>query len=87
MVKKLDKYAGMQDMFVQQAIYEKTAMYESARAKLEAEIEALEKVEDNMDSGMSAVETRNEIRDLREAIRCLEQQHYEELLKLKSVQK
>lgn len=87
MVKKSNKYDGMQDMFVQRAIDDKTAIYESARAKIEAEIEALKKSADVYDSGLSAVEARNDILSLKDELRYIEQKYYNEIAKLKSIQK
>ena len=87
MVKKFRDTSGMQDMFIQQAIEEKTALFEAARAKLENEISALENSDGIYDSGLSAVETRNEINFLNNEIRYLEQKYYEDIEKLKSNQK
>jgi len=87
MIKKTDKYAGMQDMFIQREIDEKTAQFEAARAKLESEIAQLERESDNHDSGLSATETRNDIRYLNDEIRYLEQKYYEDIMKLKTPQK
>lgn len=84
MVKKFDNLSGMQDMFIQQAIDEKTALFEAARDKLEKEISALENSDGIYDSGLSAVETRNEINNLKDEIRFLEQKYYEDIAKLKT---
>lgn len=84
MVKKFDDLSGMQDMFIQQAIDEKTALFEAARDKLEKEISALENSDGIYDSGLSAVETRNEINNLKDEIRFLEQKYYEDIAKLKT---
>ena len=87
MVKKSNKYDGMQDMFIQRAIDDKTAIYESARAKIEAEIEALEKSTEAHDSGLSAAETRNDILSLKDELRYIEQKYYNEIAALKTIQK
>lgn len=87
MVKKFRDYSGMQDMFTQQAINEKTALFEAARAKLEEQIHALEAYEDQHDSGLSAIENRNEINYLKDEIRYLEKQYCEDIAKLKANQK
>ena len=87
MVKKTNKYAGMHDMFVQKEIEEKTAIFESARSRLEQEIAELERESVKYDSGLSNVETRNEIRYLNDEIRHLEQKYYEDILKLKALEK
>lgn len=84
MVKKFRDVSGMPDMFIQQAIDEKTALFEAARDKLENEISALENSDGIYDSGLSAVETRNEINNLKEEIRFLEQKYYEDIAKLKT---
>ena len=83
MVKKFSDHSGMPDMFIQQAIDEKTALFEAARNKLENEISALENSDGIYDSGLSAVETRNEINNLKDEIRFLEQKYYEDIAKLK----
>lgn len=87
MIKKTDKYADMQDMFIQREIDDKTAQFEAARAKLESEIAQLERETIDYDSGASATETRNEIRYLKEEIKYLEQKYYEDIIKLKTPQK
>jgi len=87
MVKKFTDYSGMEDMFVQHAIEERTALFEAARRKLEKEISALENSEGQYDSGLSATETRNEINYLKEEIRYLEKQYCEDIAKMKANQK
>ena len=87
MVKKSNKNDGMQDMFVQKRIAEETAEYESARAKLEGEIEQIERASNDFDSGLTNSENRNDIRYLNEEIRYLEKKYYDKISKLKSNQK
>lgn len=87
MAKKSINYADMDDMFVQQAIDEKTASFEAAREKLEQEIRDLENFDGVNDSGLSAAENRNEINYLKEEIRYLEKKYYEDISKLKTNQK
>lgn len=87
MAKKFSDASGMQDMFIQQEIDQKTAQFEVAREKLENEIRELENNSYKFDSGLSDVETRNEIRYLNEEIKYLEQKYYEDIAKIKSNQK
>lgn len=87
MSKKTDKYTGMNDMFLEQEIAEKTAAYETARAKLEAELEDFQRRAYDYDSGLSSIEDRNEINSLKYEIHELEQRYNQEIAKIKSKQK
>ena len=84
MAKKSDKYSGMGDMFVQLEIDEKTAAFNTARKNLELQIKALEGSSSDYDSGLSSVEDRNEINDLRNEIIRLERQYNQEIESIKS---
>ena len=83
MAKKSDKYAGMADMFeqhnIEQLIAEKTKKFDEARAKLEEEIRQIEKHSNQYDFGLSDIEDRNEINNLNNEIRHLEQQYQQEI--------
>ena len=87
MAKKINKYAGMDDMFVLQAIEEKTALFEAAREKIQKEIDALENPSEKHDSGLSSIEDRNELQYLKGELRYLEEKYYEDITKLKTNQK
>ena len=84
MAKKVNKNSGMQDMFIQQAIEEKTALFEAASEKIQKEIEALENSSEKDDSGLSSIEDRNELLFLRSELRHLEERFYDEITKLKA---
>ncbi len=84
MAKKSDKYSGMGDMFVQLEIDEKTAAFNTVRKNLELQIKALEGSSSDYDSGLSSVEDRNEINDLRNEIIRLERQYNQEIESIKS---
>ncbi len=84
MVKKANKNSGMEDMFIKQAIEEKTALFEAASEKLQKEIDALENSSENEDSGLSSIEDRNELIYLKSELRHLEENFYEEIAKLKA---
>ena len=88
MAKKANKYSGMADMFEQfdtdQLIAQKTKEFDEDRARLEEEIRQIEKYSNPYDSGLSDVEDRNEINNLRNEIRHLEQRYQQEISKLKS---
>ena len=87
MIKKFRDTSGMQDMFVQQAIEEKTALFEAAREKIQKEIDALENFSEKHDSGLSSVEDRNDLQYLKAELRHLEEKYYEDVAKLKTNQK
>ena len=86
MAKKANKYSGMADMFEQfdtdQLIAQKTKELDEARARLEEEIRQIEKHSNPYDSGLSDVEDRNEINNLRNEIRYLEQRYQQEIAAL-----
>lgn len=84
MVKKIDKNSGMEDMFIKQAIEEKTVLFEAASEKIQKEIDALENSSEKDDSGLSSVEDRNELLYLKGELRHLEEKYYEEITKLKA---
>lgn len=84
MIKKVTKNSGMEDMFIKQAIEEKTALFEAASEKIQKEIDALENSYGNDDSGLSSVEDRNELMFLKGELRHLEENFYEEIAKLKA---
>ncbi len=83
MVKKVKKNSGMRDMFVQQAIEEKRILLEVQSEKIQKEIDFLENSIEKEDSGLSAVEDRNEILYLKGELRHLEENFYNEVSKLK----
>lgn len=82
-----NKYTGMQDMFIQQEIDEKTQEFNEARKKLEDRIKDIESGTNEHDYGMGDVEDRNEINDLRNEIHYLEKNYNKEIEILKSKQK
>ena len=84
MIKKTQKSSGMRDMFIQQEIDEKTALFEAASEKIQKEIDALEKSIEKQDSGLSSIEDRNELLYLKGELRHLEERFYDEISKLKS---
>ena len=84
MPRKINNNSGMEDMFVKQAIEEKTALFEAASEKLQKEIAALENSIEKDDSGLSSVEDRNELNYLKGELRHLEEDLYEEIAKLKA---
>jgi len=83
MTKKITKHYEMQDMFIQQAITEKTALFEVASEKIQKEIDSLETSLENHDSGLSSVEDRNELLFLKGELRHLEERFYDEVSRLK----
>ena len=84
MIKKIKKSSGMQDMFIQQAIEEKTALFETASEKIQKQIDELENYIEKQDSGLSSIEDRNELLYLKGELRHLEERFYDELSKLKA---
>ena len=84
MIKKTQKSSGMQDMFIQQEIDEKTALFEAASEKIQKEIDALEKSIEKQDSGLSSIEDRNELLYLKGELRHLEERFYDEISRLKT---
>ena len=84
MAKKIDKNSGMEDMFIKQAIEEKTALFETASEKIQKEIDALENSSEKDDSGLSSIEDRNELMFLKSELRHLEENFYDEIAKLKA---
>ena len=87
MVKKSDRYAGMQDMFLQQEIDERTAAFNAARAKLEIELFEAEQNLNHCDSGQSVTEARNERYAIEREMRLLEERYNQEISELKSKSK
>lgn len=84
MIKKTQKRSGMQDMFIQQEIDEKTALFEAASEKIQKEIDALENSIEKQDSGLSSIEDRNELLYLKGELRHLEERFYDEISRLKA---
>ena len=83
MTKKITKHYEMQDMFIQQAITEKTALFEAASEKIQKEIDEIENSSEKDDSGLSSVEDRNEVLFLKSELRHLEERFYDEVSRLK----
>ena len=84
MIKKAQKSSGMQDMFIQQEIDEKTALFEAASEKIQKQIDALENSIEKQDSGLSSIEDRNELLYLKSELRHLEERFYDEISRLKA---
>lgn len=84
MIKKTQKSSGMQDMFIQQEIAEKTSLFEAASEKIQKEIDALENSIEKQDSGLSSIEDRNELLYLKGKLRNLEERFYDEISRLKA---
>ena len=84
MIKKVNKNSGMEDMFIKQAIEEKTALFEAASEKIQKEIDEIENSSEKDDSGLSSVEDRNEVLFLKTELRHLEENFYSEISKLQS---
>ena len=84
MVKNTQKSSGMQDMFIQQEIDEKTALFEAASEKIQKQIDALENSIEKHDSGLSSIEDRNELLYLKSELRHLEERFYDEISRLKA---
>lgn len=75
MAQKSDKYAGMQDMFSAQEKIDKIAEFTAAKAKIEAEIRALENgINSEYDNGVGTVEDRNELNALNNELRQINAQ-------------
>ena len=87
MAKKINKYSGMQDMFVVQEIDKETARFDAACKAIEAEIKGLQNSSNEYDSGQSAVEDRNEILFLTNKLRDLEEEHKQKIAAIKAKQK
>lgn len=87
MAKKINKYSGMKDMFIQHEIDEETAKFDAARRQIEAAIQELENSSNEYDSGQSAVEDRNEVLFLTNKLRDLEEEHKQTIAAIKSKQK
>ena len=77
----------MQDMFVQKAIEERTALFEKAKAELQQQIDSIDKSSSENDSGMSDVEDRNERLYLEREMRALEESYLKDIRALKESQK
>ena len=84
MTKKITKHYEMQDMFIKQAIEEKTALFEAASEKIQKEIDEIENSSEKDDNGLSSVEDRNEVLFLKSELRHLEENFYSEITKLQS---
>ena len=87
MVRKFPDTSGMQDMFVQKAIEERTALFEKAKAELQQQIDSIDKSSSENDSGMSDVEDRNERLYLEREMRALEESYLKDIRALKESQK
>ena len=84
MVRKFKDISGMPDMFIQQAIAEKTALFEAAKAELQKKIDMLEGGPEKSDSGLSDIEDRNELLALKNELRSLEERYLKEIAQLNS---
>lgn len=87
MVRKFPDTSGMQDMFVQKAIEERTALFERAKEQLQQQIDSIDKSSSENDSGMSDVEDRNERLYLEREMRALEESYLKDIRALKESQK
>ena len=87
MIKKINNNSGMADLFIQQAIAEKTVLFETKSEKIQKEIDALENSIKKQDSGLSSVEDRNELLYLKGELRHLEQTFYNAISTLRLVER
>ena len=87
MIKRIIKNSGMQDMFIQQEIKEKTALFETASERIQKDIDDLEKSIERQDYGLSYIEDRNELLYLKGELRHLEENLYSEISRLKAFER
>lgn len=82
-----EKKPGYQFNIFEETVADKTAAYEKARKKIQAEIDSLEHSVNQYDNGLGDIEDRNELRYLHRQLEQLDEDFKREIAKLNVPQK